>query len=80
MSTRRRGKTENFKRPNHNDFKDSAELKKEKFSGVRHNNLSREWEIWTLGDLRAHGPEADRRGFETAYQEVFACEEVKVST
>ena len=69
---------ENFRRPNHNDFKDSQELRKEKFSGVRQNSISREWEIWVAGELRARGPQSNSLAFEKAFQEVFDLN--KVST
>jgi hypothetical protein len=65
-----------FNRPDHPDFKDSSELKKMEFSGIRHNKISHEWEIWTLGDLRAHGNDKDQEGFMKAYMEVFAIENV----
>lgn len=60
-----------FKRPNHADFKDSAELRKEEFTGIRINNLSQEWEIWVVGELRARGPQGDREAFTKAYADVF---------
>jgi len=44
-------KSEEFKRPNHTDFMTSSELKKDKFSGVRHNSISDMQEIWILGTL-----------------------------
>lgn len=40
---------EDFKRPNHPDFMDSAELKKANFSGIRHNSLTGEAEVWKYG-------------------------------
>lgn len=43
---------EDFKRPNHNDFKDSAELRKESFSGIRHNSLSDYMEFWVDGEKK----------------------------
>lgn len=45
------GKSEEFKRPDHNDFLTSTELKKAKFSGVRHNSITDMQEIWILGRL-----------------------------
>jgi hypothetical protein len=71
-------KTPEFKRPNHADFKDSFELKKENFSGIRRNSLTREWEIWVEGEVRGHGPEADIDAFAYAYQEIFACNNVAI--
>ncbi len=71
-------KTPDFKRPNHNDFRDSLELRKENFSGVRRNSLTREWEIWILGEIKAHGAEKDIDAFAVAYQEIFACQNVAI--
>ena len=53
------GKTESFNRPNHTDFMDSAELKKQQFTGVRQNEISREWEFWILGEIKTRIPEAE---------------------
>lgn len=69
-----------FKRPDHPDFMDSAELKKKEFSGVRVNKLSNEWEIWTVGDLRARGPVKNQEAFMQAYQEVFQIENIAFIT
>jgi hypothetical protein len=44
---------EGFTRSDHPDFKDSTELKKEKFSGLRMNSLTNCAEIWLLGNLEA---------------------------
>ena len=44
---------EGFTRPDHPDFKDSSELKKAEFSGLRMNSLSNCAEIWLLGELKA---------------------------
>lgn len=73
-------RTENFKRPDHPDFMDSSELKKKEFSGVRLNKISQEWEIWTVGDLRAHGPLIDQIGFMKAYADVFQIENIAFIT
>lgn len=43
---------EDFKRPNHNDFRDSSELAKEKFCGVRHNLISNYMEFWIEGEKK----------------------------
>lgn len=69
-----------FKRPDHPDFMDSSELKKKEFSGVRVNKISNEWEIWTVGELKAHGPAADQVAFMQAYQEVFQIENIAFIT
>ena len=70
--------TENFKRPDHPDFKDFYELKKEEFSGIRKNSISQEWEIWLEGQIKAHGDERDIDAFAAAYQEVFGCSNVAI--
>lgn len=67
---------EGFERPNHPDYMDSSELKKTKFSGTRHNRITDEFEIWTLGDLRAHVPVRDVEACKKAYQDVFGIEDV----
>lgn len=65
-----------FKRPDHPDFHTSSELKANQFSGVRQNSVAQEWEIWTLGDLRAHGPIKDQDAFMRAYADVFCLDSV----
>lgn len=70
---------EGFDRPNHPDWKDSSELKKDKFSGTRHNRITHEFEIWTLGDLRAHVPVRDREACKKAYEDVFGLNKVDFS-
>lgn len=46
------GTIADFKRPNHRDFMTASELKKENFSGIRHNSLNEDAEIWIDGELR----------------------------
>lgn len=46
------GTMEDFKRPNHTDFMDVSELAKVKFSGLRHNSVTDEAEIWIDGECR----------------------------
>jgi hypothetical protein len=70
--------TENFKRPDHNDFRDHSELKKLGFTGVRHNSVTKEWEIWLEGEIKALGPVADVDAMAAAYEEVFALEHVEI--
>lgn len=67
-----------FKRPNHNDFRDALELKKERFSGVRRNSISHEWEIWLEGEVKARGNEKDINAFAAAYEEIFALPFVEI--
>lgn len=51
--------SENFKRPNHPDFMTSSELKAAQWTGVRQNEISREWEFWIVGEIKARIPEAE---------------------
>jgi hypothetical protein len=43
---------EDFKRPNHPDFMLSSELKAIEFSGIRHNSLTYEMELWLRGEVK----------------------------
>lgn len=72
--------TEDFKRPNHPDFMDASELRKEGFSGVRINSLSQDWEIWIDGERKALGSQADIDAFLTAYKEIFLCKETELQS
>lgn len=47
---------EDLKRPNHNDFRDSSELAKEEFSGIRHNSISQYVEFWMIGEKKFEMP------------------------
>ena len=47
------GKTEEFKRSSHPDFAYSSELKAMGWSGIRHNEITQEMEIWKCGNLAA---------------------------
>jgi hypothetical protein len=71
---------EDFKRPDHSDFKDYWELKAEKFSGIRQNSISEETEIWINGEIRERVSkqvqQLDPTALERAYAEVFALKEV----
>ena len=68
----------NFKRPDHPDFMSASELKKMEFSGVRRNSLSKHWEIWLVGELKAFGDEKDVNAFAAAYEEIFALQNVEI--
>lgn len=48
-----------FKRPDHPDFMTSTELKKAEWTGVRQNEISREWEFWIVGEIKKRIPEAE---------------------
>ena len=64
---------EDFRRPNHPDFLTSSELKRIEFSGIRHNSITNNIEIWTLGDLRAECRTEEE--FHKAYATIFKIEE-----
>lgn len=50
---------EEFKRPSHYDFMVASELKAEQFSGIRHNSITNDVEIWILGEIRQKISRAD---------------------
>lgn len=52
----RNAKTEGFKRPNHNDFCTSTELRDRKFAGWRANQISNLMELWIEGRVVATCP------------------------
>ena len=66
---------EDFKRPNHPDFKDSSELKKDKFNGIRHNSLTDDIECWIEGEVVFFSSKLARsinpNDFEQKYAEYF---------
>lgn len=45
------GTIEDFKRPDHLDFMTVGELRTAKFTGLRHNSLTNDCEIWLCGFL-----------------------------
>lgn len=64
-----------YKRPDHNDFCSSYELKQKQFSGTRNNVLSGYLEIWVLGEKRAEViATAPDWLIEQTFAEVFALE------
>lgn len=69
---------EGFERPNHPDFMDASELKAMNFSGVRHNSLSDDTEIWIDGErvkiISAVARSINPHAVEEAFQEVFKLE------
>ena len=66
---------EDFKRPNHADFKDSSELKKEKWCGIRNNSLSGDLECWIEGEVVFKSTlmelSLDKDNFQKKYGEYF---------
>ncbi len=75
------GTMEDFKRPDHPDFMTSSELKKADWSGIRHNSITQNCEIWLLGEMKASvSPEMvelNHHAIDEAYAEVFSLEEVR---
>lgn len=76
------GKTEEFKRPDHYDFMDSAELKAAKFSGHRHSAISNQVEVWIEGECLLSRDYEWIRGnthqWAELYSEAMGLKEVKV--
>lgn len=74
------GTMEDFKRPNHADFMTNSELAKAKFSGLRHNCLNDDAEIWLDGELKATVSQVaisiDPDALNKAFEEVFALADV----
>ncbi len=46
------GKTEEYRRSDHNDFATSKELKDREFTGLRLNSITNRREVWIVGELR----------------------------
>ncbi len=71
---------EDFKRPNHPDFMSTSELAQAMFTGIRHNSLTDDAEIWLLGNIEARVTKAQTqinpRAISQAYEEVFGLLEV----
>lgn len=78
------GTMEDFKRPDHPDFMDSAELRKAKWSGLRHNSLTDEAEIWMLGEVAERVSKQQTLlnplAINEAYEKVFCLKEVMPDT
>lgn len=74
------GTIEDFKRPDHPDFMTSAELAKIEFSGIRHNSISGNCEIWKMGNCTKMISKAevlmDPDAINKAMEEVFALHDV----
>lgn len=73
---------ETFKRPNHTDFMTAVELKKDGFSGLRHNSVADGMEIWVEGErkvfLSGNDMAANPFLLERAMEEVFALNHVEI--
>jgi hypothetical protein len=72
---------EDFKRPNHNDFATSEELKSRNFTGIRHNSITNEQELWVEGHIKlAMNVELLRRdpqSWHRKYEEIFSLHHVE---
>lgn len=79
--TRKIEKSGEYKRSNHPDFLTATELKAKKFSGIRHNSITGNAEIWLLGDLIREVTRAQAtmnpHALDNAISEVFALGEVR---
>lgn len=69
------GTMEDFQRPSHPDFMDSSEIRKAELSGIRHNSITGDCEIWVDGRLEASVSQAqvqlNPRAIDEAYARVF---------
>ena len=78
------GEMEDFKRPNHPDFMFASELEKIKWSGLRHNSLSNDAEIWVLGEVVERVSKLQVQlnplAINQAYEKVFGLKEVMPDT
>ena len=72
---------DNFKRPDHPDFMDSSELRKIHFSGIRHNSISDEMEIWVVGVRKFSMPTMEYKfntdKWDTEYANIFGLHNVE---
>lgn len=62
---------EDFKRPDHNDFATTSELRKREWSGVRSNSITQRIEIWVVGELKGEVSNTDEEGYRKLYAEIF---------
>lgn len=73
------GTIEDFKRPDHPDFMTALELAKIEFTGMRHNSLTDDCEIWILGNLERRITREEVKlnptAISRAYEEVFGLTE-----
>lgn len=61
-----------FKRPNHEDFMHSSELRNIEFSGVRHNCITQAAEIWILGEMKSSTPDAEMQLYPEKFNNLYA--------
>lgn len=78
------GEMDDFKRPDHPDFMDSAELRKIKWSGYRMNKLTNDAEIWLKGEVKAaispNQLAIDPQAVNKAMADIFALDEAMPDT
>lgn len=69
------GTMEDFRRPNHADFKTTSELAKEEFTGYRKNSVTGRLEIWMLGNIEKELSDIDfqfnKYALQDAMEQVF---------
>ena len=72
---------EDFKRPDHNDFATSSELKERRFTGIRMNSITHEQELWVEGHIQlTMNAELEKKNpklWHDKYAELFQLGEVK---
>lgn len=66
---------EDFKRPNHNDFLTSSELKAKRYNGIRFNSVTSDLECWIDGNVVFFSTQQelaiDHKDFDKKYGEHF---------
>lgn len=77
-------KTEEYNRPSHTDFMDASELAKIKFTGYRTNSITKDCEVWLMGERKAsitvEELRADPLAVQKAVAEVFMIDRVLPDT
>lgn len=68
----KKAESEAYKRPDHNDFATSKELKDRGFSGFRQNSLTDEVEIWLFGAIEKRVSKQEIARNPTAVEEAMA--------
>jgi len=72
---------EGYRRSEHNDFATSAELHDRRFTGIRHNSITDEQELWVEGHIRLAVPmtlmRMDPNIWNKKYEDIFALHHVE---
>lgn len=71
------GKTEEFKRPDHYDFMDASELRKVKWSGLRHNSISHRMELWIDGVVKGEYLPGEEDRMKKDFEDIFELHHVE---